>query len=109
MVVSQWEIVKTDTPRISIVMPAYNEEKAIGLVVDGFKHELESHDATFEIVVIDNNSKDSTAEIARQHGARVVQENQQGYGYACIRALKEAEGEFIILTESDQTFDPRDI
>lgn len=94
---------------ISVVMPAFNEEKAVGEVVDGFRKELEVLGTPFEFVVVDNNSTDKTSEVALKHGARVVRESQQGYGYACIRALKEAKGELVFLTESDKTFDPKDI
>lgn len=95
--------------KLSVVMPAFNEEDAIGSVIDGFRKELEIRNVPHEIVVADNNSTDRTAEAALKHGARVVKEKRQGYGYACIRALKEAKGEIVILTEADNTFNPRDI
>ena len=96
-------------PKVSVVMPAYNEENAIGVVVDGFRKELEIKGISYEIIVADNNSVDRTNEVASQHGAKVVEETRQGYGYACIRSLKEAKGEMIILTEADSTFNPKDI
>lgn len=96
-------------PRISVVLPACNEEDSVGLVISGFHKELESKNMPFEIVVVDNNSVDKTAEVALQHGAKVVKEVKQGYGYACIRALREAKGEIVILTEADNTFNPRDV
>lgn len=98
-----------DTPSVSVVMPAYNEEEGIGQVVDGFSNELKSMNISHEIIVVDNNCIDKTAEIAVKHGARVVLEKRQGYGFACKTALSEAQGDFIILTESDKTFDPKDI
>jgi glycosyltransferase involved in cell wall biosynthesis len=98
-----------NSPKVSVVMPAFNEEKAIGSVIDGFRKELEAKKVPYEIVVANNNSTDMTAEIALKHGARVVKEERQGYGYACIKALKEARGEIIILTEADDTFNPRDL
>lgn len=97
------------SPKISIVMPAFNEEAAIGLVIDGFRRELERKGISFEIVVVDNNSVDRTTEIALSEGATVIKEPKQGYGYACMRGLTEAKGEIVILTEGDDTFDPRDI
>jgi len=90
---------------VSIVMPAYDEEKSIGEIIKGFK-ESEYVD---EIVVVDNNSKDRTKEIALRSGARVVEESKQGYGYACKRALLEAKGEYIVLVEPDNTFTPKDL
>lgn len=91
--------------RISVVMPAYNEEETIAETIRGFKSTPEVK----EIVVVDNNSTDRTAEIARRIGARVVKETRQGYGYACQRALREGKEELIVLTESDSTFRPKDI
>ncbi|MBF0216289.1 MAG: glycosyltransferase [Candidatus Omnitrophica bacterium] len=90
---------------VSVVMPAYNEESSIEGVILGFK-KLGYVD---EILVVDNNSSDRTAQIASASGARVIKEFNQGYGFACKRALLEASGDYIILTESDDTFTPRDV
>lgn len=95
--------------KVSVVMPAYNEENAIGAVIDGFSKELTLRGVSHEIIVVDNNSSDRTNEVASQYGVEVVKETKQGYGYACIRGLKEAKGEMIILTEADNTFNPKDI
>jgi glycosyltransferase involved in cell wall biosynthesis len=89
---------------VSVVMPAYNEEVAIASVVRGFLQQP----YVDEVVVIDNNSSDNTAELARQAGARVVTETRQGYGYASQRALLEGRGDYIIIAESDSTFRPQD-
>jgi len=91
--------------RISVVMPAYNEADGIAEVVRGFRAVPEVD----EILVVDNNSSDGTADLARKAGARVALETQQGYGYACRRALEAATGDFIIITESDGTFRPTDV
>jgi glycosyltransferase involved in cell wall biosynthesis len=90
-------------------MPAYNEEIAIGPVIDGLRRELESRGVSFEILVVDNNSNDRTAEIVKRQGATLIREEKRGYGYACMRALVEAKGDMIILTEADDTFSPADI
>lgn len=96
-------------PKISVVIPAYNEEQSIGKIVKGFRRELESKQVPYEIIAVDNNSSDATSEIARRHGALVVKEEKQGYGYACIRALREAKSDIVVLSESDGTFNPKDI
>lgn len=90
---------------VSVVMPAYNEEEYIGNAVKDFK-KLKYVD---EVVVVNNNSTDSTEEIAKGAGARVVKEERQGYGFACRRAMEEAKGFYILLVEPDGTFDPEDI
>jgi len=86
-------------PKVSVVMTAYNDELSVGGAVDDFKSIK-----PMEIIIVDNNSTDNTVKIAKKHGAKVVKEKKQGYGYACIRGLKSAKGDPIILTESDQTF-----
>ncbi len=90
---------------ISIVMPAFNEAKNIEKAILDFKNIPE----VTEIIVVDNNSTDGTAEIAERAGAKVVKEPRQGYGYACRRGLSEATGDIIFLVESDQTFFAKDV
>src|SRR4029077_13661996 len=95
--------------RISVGIIAYNEAGAIDGLVSGFKKQ----DATVEVVVIDNNSSDKTAELATAAGARVVREARQGYGFACIRALRECaanpDADVVVLSEGDGTFVPDDL
>lgn len=90
--------------RVSIVFPAYNEEKYISDAIKDF-----SLDVVDEIIVIDNNSTDKTAELAKKAGAKVIKEERQGYGYACQRGLREASGDLIILCEPDGTFLGKDV
>ena len=90
---------------VSVVFPAYNEEKSIGPAVADFF----LPGVVDEVVVVDNNSRDGTAEAARRAGARLVQEDRQGYGFALRRGLKEATGDIIILAEPDGTFIGRDV
>ncbi len=91
--------------RISIVLPAYNEAENIAHAVQAFR-ELAIVD---EILVVDNNSRDGTAQAAQGTGARVVPEPAQGYGYALQRGMREAAGDLIVLCEPDGTFEARDL
>lgn len=86
-------------------MPAYNEEQFIGAAVRGFK-EIPEVD---EVVVVNNNSSDRTAEIAEQAGANVITEEKQGYGHASKRALISAASDLVFIVEPDGTFRPKDI
>ncbi|MBI3820182.1 MAG: glycosyltransferase family 2 protein [Planctomycetes bacterium] len=86
--------------RVTIVVPAYNEAATIAAVVDDFR----AHPSVDEVLVIDNRSKDTTGSIARERGARVVHEEQPGYGFACRRGFDEAQGEIVVLTEADGSF-----
>jgi glycosyltransferase involved in cell wall biosynthesis len=93
------------TKTVSVVLPAYNEEKYIRPAVEDFF----SSGVVDEVVVVDNNSRDGTAQEARATRARVVPETRQGYGYALQRGLREATGDIIILAEPDGTFMGRDV
>jgi glycosyltransferase involved in cell wall biosynthesis len=90
---------------ISVIFPAYNEKQNITRAVASFK-KLGFID---EILVIDNNSTDGTAKLARQAGARVVKELNQGYGYALKRGMVEALGDYVVLCEPDGTFFAHDV
>jgi glycosyltransferase involved in cell wall biosynthesis len=91
--------------RISIVIPAYNEEATISAVVSEFR----SHPKVDEILVVDNNCKDATAERARAAGGRVVTEARPGYGSALLRGMSEAEGDIFVLVEADGSFRAKDL
>jgi len=93
--------------QVSVGMTAYNDEKAVGPSVKQFKELKE----VVLVTVIDNNCIDNTALEAKKAGANVVKESVQGYGSACIRALKEARktGNLICLVEGDMTFSASDL
>jgi glycosyltransferase involved in cell wall biosynthesis len=93
------------TQTVSIVLPAYNEEKSIRSAVDDFF----STGIVDEVVVVDNNSRDGTAAEVRRTRARLVAEAAQGYGHALRRGLREATGDLVIMAEPDGTFIGRDV
>ena len=90
---------------VSVVFPVYNEEAGILDAINGF---LETGYVD-EIVAVDNNSQDRSAELIRTTPARLVNETRQGYGFALRRGLREASGDLIILAEPDGTFMGKDI
>jgi glycosyltransferase involved in cell wall biosynthesis len=90
---------------VTVVFPAYNEASYIRKAVEDFL----ASGVVDEIVVVDNNSQDATAQEASRAGARVVTETRQGYGYALRRGLREATGDLIILAEPDGTFVGKDV
>ena len=67
---------------IDVIIPAYNEQESIGLVVGEVPRQM-----VRDIIVCDNNSRDNTAEVARNAGAVVVREPRPGYGSACLRGM----------------------
>ena len=88
---------------ISLLIPAYNEEIGIGNVISSFRQAL----PTAEIYVYDNNSTDSTAEVAIQLGAIVRQEPRQGKGYVVRRMFADIDADIYILVDGDNTYDAR--
>lgn len=94
--------------RIAVGLIAYNEQMAIGDVVNDFK----GQPFVATVIVVDNNSTDQTAARAATAGALVVREPNQGYGFACIRGLREAlntGADIIVLCEGDGTYSGHDI
>jgi glycosyltransferase involved in cell wall biosynthesis len=91
--------------RVSVILPAYNEEQYIGAAV----HDFSLPGIVDEVIVVDNNSGDRTAEQAALAGARIVREPVPGYGHALRRGLREATGDLIIMAEPDGTFVGRDV
>lgn len=93
------------TKRVSVVLPAYNEAPHIRAAVEDFF----VAGVVDEVIVVDNNSRDGTADEVRRTAARLVQETRQGYGFALRRGLREATGDLVILAEPDGTFMGRDV
>jgi len=90
---------------LSIVIPAYNEEKSIGRVIDEVRKELDQHDLRYEIIVVDDGSKDRTLAEAEEKEVLVVQHPQNiGYGAALKTGINHAGGENIAILDADQTY-----
>jgi glycosyltransferase involved in cell wall biosynthesis len=75
-------VVMSVPPRVSVIIPTYNEAQAIGRVLA----DLPAHVVT-EVLVVDSNSTDGTPEIAQRMGARVLREPRRGYGRACLTGI----------------------
>ena len=91
--------------RISIIIPAYNEESSIGLVLDALPQEK-----IHEIIVVDNGSTDATARVAQEHGARVVKEPRKGYGSACLKGFDELDApDIVVFIDGDFSDFPEEI
>jgi peptidoglycan/xylan/chitin deacetylase (PgdA/CDA1 family) len=85
--------------RVSVIIPAYNEEDMIGRTLESLSKQ--DYRGTVEIIVVDNGSADGTAGIADSWGVTVVRENRKGYIYALIRGFEHATGEILITTDAD--------
>lgn len=98
--------------KISIVIPCYNEEKGIGKVIASVpKDKFETLGYEFEIIVVDNNSKDKTSEVAKSHGARVIFERKQGKGHALVTGFRNVSDntDYIVMLDGDNTYKPKEI
>jgi glycosyltransferase involved in cell wall biosynthesis len=90
---------------ISVVVPAFNEEKVIGRCLKALKNQSFPQSQS-EIIVVDNNSTDKTAQIARKLGARVVLEKKKGYVFALRKGCSQVKGEIIAITDADAQVHP---
>lgn len=87
--------------RVAVLLPCLNEAPAIGGVIAEFRQALPQAD----IYVIDNGSRDATAEVARLAGAEVILEPQAGKGNAVRRAFAAVEADVYLLADGDGTYD----
>jgi glycosyltransferase involved in cell wall biosynthesis len=95
----------TQAPKAVLIIPALNEEPAIGLTLERVPRALYT-----QIIVADNGSRDRTAEIAREAGAKVVSEPERGYGSACLRALASLppDTDTVVFMDADSSDNPRE-
>jgi len=90
--------------RVSILMPCLNEEKTIGPCVERAVAFLEKNQLDGEVLVVDNKSSDASVQLATAAGARVVVEEEQGYGAALRCGIFKAEGERILMLDADGSY-----
>jgi glycosyltransferase involved in cell wall biosynthesis len=95
---------------LSVVIPAYNEEKLLGACLESVRRACEAvereGDFEWEAVVCDNNSTDATARIAREGGARVVFEAHNQIALARNRGAEAARGDYLLFLDADSVVSP---
>ena len=94
--------------KIKVIIPAYNEEKAIGNVISEIPSLVD------EIIVVSNNSTDRTEEVAKKAGATVLSETKKGYGYACLKGMDyisklESKPDIIVFLDGDYSDYPEEL
>lgn len=95
---------KEETIQLSIVIPALNEEKTIGICVDKALNAFKQMKGVQgEVVIADNGSTDSTAQIAEKRGARVIRVERRGYGHALIGGFQAAKSKYLIMGDADDS------
>jgi glycosyltransferase involved in cell wall biosynthesis len=93
--------------KITALIPCYNEQDGIGAVIAGFPRErLKAQGYELEIIVIDNNSTDRTAAVAKKAGARVIKELKQGKGNAVRTGFANisADTDYVVMLDGDDTY-----
>ena len=101
---------ENDTILLSVIIPVFNEARTIGNVIERTKTVLKRLDFHYEIVVVDDFSKDASVEIAKSQGVKVHSlETHMGKGYALRIGFLEAKGEIIATIDSDGSHDPEEL
>lgn len=95
--------VKRNRIQISVVIPAYNEEKLIRRCIKSIKNQ--KFQLPYEIIVVNNNSTDQTEEIAKEEGVKVVFEKSKGISAARQKGLEVSNGEIVAQTDADSVPD----
>lgn len=104
---------KMDKVKLSIVVPCYNEEQNIPLILEGFQNTINRDD--IEIILVNNGSTDGSQKVFNELLPRfsfahlVNVEVNQGYGFGILSGLKEAQGEYIGWTHADMQTHPQDV
>lgn len=90
---------------VALIVPCYNEEATIADVITGFRKAMPE----MQIYIFDNNSTDSTVDVARKNGANVVQVPLRGKGNVVRRMFSDVESDLYVMVDGDATYDPKSI
>jgi len=91
--------------RISFLIPAFNEEATIGEVLE----RIDRLGFDKQVIVVDDGSRDRTAEIAEQHGATVIRQANAGKGAAIRAAIGRIDGDIAVIQDADMEYDPVEV
>jgi glycosyltransferase involved in cell wall biosynthesis len=91
--------------RVSFLIPAFNEEATIGEVLE----RIASLGLDTQVIVVDDGSRDRTAEIAEQHGATVIRQANAGKGAAIRAAIGAMDGDIAVIQDADMEYDPAEV
>ena len=88
---------------LSVIIPAYNEEKRLGKTLEAIRAYLSKQAYEWEVIVVNNNSTDATRAVAEKYNVRIIDEQRPGKGYAVTRGMLEATGELRLFTDADNS------
>ena len=95
---------------VSVVIPAYNEEKTIGNIIEETVQVMDSLGLPYEVIVVDDGSTDRTKEIASRYKAAVLSNGRNhGKGYALRKGFQHAQGNIIVTIDADGSHKPKEI
>jgi glycosyltransferase involved in cell wall biosynthesis len=94
---------------VSVVIPYLNEANSLAFCVDKAVKALRASGLSGEVIVADNGSTDGSIQIAEEHGARVVNVPERGYGSALRAGIAAAHGPLIIMGDADDSYDFTDV
>ncbi len=95
---------------VSVIIPAYNEEQALGPVLDRIRQVMAESGHAFEIIVVDDGSTDATGQVALARGARVFRHRRKrGAGAARRTGIRQANGDICVMVDGDGTYCVEDI
>ena len=91
--------------QLSVIMPCLNEAETLGICIDKAMKWIKDNNVAGEVVIGDNGSTDGSQAIATSKGARVIAVPQKGYGSALMGAIKASKGKYVIMADSDDSYD----
>ena len=93
-------------PQLSVLIPVIDEGDNLALLLPRLDGVLRAIGCTAEVLVVDGGSRDGTAEVARQLGARVLMQREPGFASALREGFAAAAGEFVLTLDADLSHDP---
>jgi glycosyltransferase involved in cell wall biosynthesis len=90
---------------LTVLLPCLNESETLGKCIAKAQAAIQKHQLNAEVLIADNGSTDGSQEIAERAGARVIHVPQRGYGAALIAGVANARGTYVIMADSDDSYD----
>ena len=94
-----------NTLELTIVMPCLNEARTLGICINNAQRFISDHELAAEIIIADNGSTDGSQQLATDMGATVVSVEKKGYGSALKKGIASAHGKYVIMGDSDDSYD----
>ena len=94
---------------ISVVLPCLNEVETLSICIKKAKKQIKNLKIRGEIIIADNGSTDGSLKIAKKLGAKIVNIRNKGYGNALRGGIKKAKGKYILIADSDDSYNLNDL